>query len=209
MGLDQRLAYLLLGCFIGFILGYIARSLRDIEEKVTDIDNLMHKGDEGMVSIPKFRKPNLKDFLLFFVVALVAFSSFQSQKVSNEVKVNSDHNRITDIQVQKIVYCNQVFLQKTIGTLNERTTYTVSQAQANIDLQKRFSELLGVLTFKPPKSEIDRSNALDLYFLKLKTFIQVNQKAINKTVTNPFPTVTEFTDCLDMDLNAIKKEIVP
>lgn len=95
MGLDERLGWIALGCVLGFILGYIVRSLRDIEEVVHDMDDIVREqnekpkrkrnGEKGLV-----RKPLLLDFALLLVVCLTVWASFQTAAVNEQLNRTLD-----------------------------------------------------------------------------------------------------------------------
>jgi len=74
MGVSDRALYLLIGCFIGFILGYIVRSLQVIKQKLSEKDN-----DDGLV-----RYPLVLDVALLIVVGLTVFAAFRAQVAANK-----------------------------------------------------------------------------------------------------------------------------
>ena len=204
MGLDERVFYFILGCIVGAIFGYLARHLQTIEARVDHVDKIIEQDrkEAGFMKLPSFnwsklKRPSFRDLMLIVVVLMVAFAAFSSQRNSNDVK----HTQSDQL---KVGYCNAEFLGKTIEALNERTTYSGSQVQANITLQKSFLEFLRILTFQPPKPQEEQERA---YYKDLGLFVEIAEKAVDKQVKNPYPTVDQFTSCLDKDLDTIKKEL--
>lgn len=188
MSFDDRLEWLLVGCVIGFILGYIVRSLREIKEELDEVEKDMKtnraRDDRGFV-----RNAIVLDVCLVMVIALTVWASFSSQLASNGVKE-------TQQRIARVSYCNQEFQKKTLTALNERTEYTQSQTEQNIALQKAQAAFVSVLLKKPPATEVKRVEALNTYFNALSSFVVVNERAKQKVKNNPFPTTDEFADCL-------------
>lgn len=91
MGLEDRLVWMAVGCFIGFVLGYIVRSLRDIHEKVNHVDQFFPDGDS--VESSKWdrneggfmRHPKIADIAMVLVIGLCVWAAFSTQKVNNHL----------------------------------------------------------------------------------------------------------------------------
>lgn len=201
MDFDDRLAWLLFGCAIGFILGYIVRSLREIKkdshetnEVVHHVDELMtrRKNDDGFV-----RYPVLKDVMLFTVVLLVAWSAFASQSASNQVTDNQEQIASATAWNVKLAKCNQTFLEKALVALNERTVYVEEQAKSNVRLQKAQADFWMLLLVVPPEPESVQRDAASTYLEALRHFVTISTKAAEKVRTNPYPTIKEFKACAD------------
>lgn len=85
----ERIGWLVLGGFIGFILGYLVRALRDLETKVThveevvneDHDILTHRDEEGLA-----RYPVIMNGLLFLVVLLTVYAAVSTGRVNNQLE---------------------------------------------------------------------------------------------------------------------------
>lgn len=181
---DERLGWLLLGCAIGFVFGYIVRSLRDIKEELDEVDDIVkgrqyHQEDEEG-SIKTFLSKNIA---LLLVVILTAFAAFASQRASNNVRDNAE--------------CTQEYLSETIKALNQRTKYTRTQARANVTLQKEQARFLNVLLGKPPPTQRESQVAFENYVNSLQSFINLSDKAAEQARTNPYPTNTELIECID------------
>lgn len=183
MTLDDRIGYLLLGFFIGFVLGYLVQSIRIIKEKVTSVENKLDKKEEGSIN-----RQFAANVVLFLVVMLVAWTAFSSQKISNDVKV-------TQGEVTRVTTCTQEYLSKTISALNERTKYTSEQAKSNVELQEFQTKFLKVLLTKPP-NEINSESALKLYVKNLQEFADISKKKAEKVDQNPYPTNPQLTECV-------------
>lgn len=192
MRLDSRIELFLFGCVIGFIVGYIVRSLRDIRKKVNEVDEIVKKKqDRGAVSIEA-----LKNLALFVVVILTVWAAWTSQKSSDKTQDTQIKQKVTQNQLVKITSCNQDFLAKTIAALNARTVYSQDQAKANVDLQSAQLKLLTLAFKKPPLSDSEGAAAVKTYFDALTTFVSFSSKQTNAIAENPYPTSTAFSDCL-------------
>jgi len=190
MSLDERLGWLLVGCVIGFVLGYIVRALRDIKEELDEVDGILKKSPRSRNDRGFMRFPIISDIALLAVVLLTVWASFSSQHASNQVHEQQ--------KVQtRITSCTNEYLAKTIKALNERTTYSQEQAAANVALQKAQSEFLGALLHVPPYSSEVKQKALQSYFETLNKFVEISGKSDDKVSQNPYPTATEFTDCVN------------
>jgi Sec-independent protein translocase protein TatA len=207
--MDARIGWLLLGAVVGFILGYITRSLREIKQKVEEVDKHVTAkppSDAGFV-----RNPIILDGILILVLALVVWSSFKSQIVSNDVEktqsqlktalsqLKTTQSQLAQAQAaqKKTTECTQEFLSKTIEALNERTTYTQAQASANVDLQKAFDKLITASLRKPPPDAKEARQIVETYAAALKHFIEISAKSASKAAGHPFPTNDEFNSCID------------
>jgi hypothetical protein len=181
MGLDERLFYLIVGCIIGFIIGWFSRSIHNIEEKVTEVDDIIKKDHDEAG----------------FIRLLTALSSFQSQKVSNDVRSNSEQDRKTQERISRITTCNSQFLGRTILALNERTEFSTDQARANVALQKEQLRLLTIALTIPPPNAADGQAAVDRYLSKLNRYVELATKTAQKTATTKYPTLDDFTNCVE------------
>lgn len=188
MGFDERLSWWLLGCAIGFVVGYIVRSLRDIKEELNEVDEIVKKkwsSDEGGF----MRMPILGDVALIFVICLTVWAAFASQKATNDVKANTETIKVMTI-------CNQEFLDKTIQALNERTRYSAEHANANVRLQRAQAEYLNLYLQEPPTTSEEQREGLKRYFDALTDFVTVTAKFTTKVEQYPYPTNEELEDCL-------------
>ncbi len=199
MGLDDRLWYLLLGMAIGFVLGYFTRSLDRLKDEVADIkeeldevdeivkeerDILRHQNEDGFV-----KPTGVMGLALFVVIAVTVGAAFLSQKASNDAQ----HARE---DLAKVTACNTALLSKLTVALNERTTYTGAQANANVELQKAQSKFFDLLLHRPPYSERKRYHAAQNYQGSQHLFLDLTKKTANKIENNPIPTKEELQACL-------------
>jgi hypothetical protein len=84
MGLDDRLTLFLLGCFLGFVLGYLVRSLREIKESV---DKIKHDvGHEDRDERGYSTSDVFVHVSLVVVLILTAWASVASQLASNKLE---------------------------------------------------------------------------------------------------------------------------
>lgn len=221
MGPDETVMYLIVGGFIGFVLGYITRLLQEIRDKNDAIKEELDEVDEIVKTKLKrqrdesgiVRKPLLADILLLVVVVITVWAAFASQKASNDVKADQkeddavqaqlvstqDDLKTTQAQLAQVTTCNQIFLGRTIRALNERTTYTVAQTNSNVQLQKAQARFFGILLGIPPPSEEESTSEARAYLDKLNEFVKVSEKSAAKALTNPYPTNEDLTTCLFLD----------
>lgn len=183
--LGERILFLAIGGVMGFVLGYIVRSITCLRNDVEEIKHHSHPKDAGLS-----RKPVILDVVLLFVVCLTVFASFQSQKASNRV---SD----SQARIERVSACTLTFLSKTITALNDRTTYTGEQADKNIELQKAQARYLNFVVHKPPPSMHEALKAFRQYLSALTNFITVSEKNHDAITTNPYPTSLELQRCLN------------
>jgi len=195
MAFDDRLLALFVGLSIGFVLGYLTRlmqGMKEIKEELDEVDTIVkenlgnhHEGNESGF----MRYPWVANFAVLVIVAITAWAAIVSQKASNDVQASQD-------RIEEVVVCLQTTLADVLESLNERGTYTTEVASANIDLQQAQSDLFDILRHKPPYSEERRQKAGRDYYQALQRFLEVAQKNRGKLVTNPLPTVQDFTTCL-------------
>lgn len=84
MDLVDRMFFMLIGGCIGFVFGYIVRSLREIKDELHVDEHLEKKRNEkGTLKVP-----SLSSIALFIVVLLTAYAAFMSQRASDAVQQN-------------------------------------------------------------------------------------------------------------------------
>jgi len=195
----ERVSWLMLGCFIGFSLGYIVRSLREIKEEVDEIDGIVkekrrhRRADDAGFS----RYPLMWDVVLLVVVVLTAWGAFASVQASNKTEDTQEELQATQKQVAVVTSCNQEFLSKTIRALNYRTESTQARAEANVELQKAQADFFALLLRKPPESETTRTQAGREYLTSLQNFVEVSEKTDISVEKFPYPTNEELSECLN------------
>lgn len=184
----DRLGWLLLGCLIGFVVGYVVRSLREIKEELNETGEIVKDklGDEkGFVKLPEW-----KNMALFLVVLITVWAAFSSQKATQDAQDAQD-------QMQIVVDCNKTYITKILDAVHERTTYTSEQAKSNVRLQTAQALLWTLLLEQPPRSEIDRREAAQKYLDSLTSFVVISGKSAQKVDNNPFPTPDELDKCFN------------
>ncbi len=196
MDFPSRLGWMILGCMIGFFAGYVVRYLQDMKEELDEVDGIVKnelgkrasdkdKDDRGFV-----RNDLFKDVMLLIVVIVTVWAAVVSSIASGNVKD-------TQKEQKRITVCNQVFLGKTVKALNERSEFTIAQAQANVDLQKAQAKFLTLLMHQPPYSQERRSQAASDYVTTLTNFVTVSGKSAQKAQLYPYPTDSELDRCYD------------
>lgn len=187
MDLSDRLELLMIGCFVGFILGYIVRALREIKEELHDVDTIIHKArerdEEG-----SWRHPDFTTILLLVVVAITAYAAFASQRATNQVKdVQAVHAQVT--------LCNKQYLEKTIVALNSRTGSIEARADANLQLQIAQNTFFTTILKHPNNDQLE-FKAFHVYIDAQNHFIHTSIAAKEHLQENPYPTAQELDSCL-------------
>lgn len=185
MELDERIGWLLLGMAVGFVLGYIVRSLRDIKEELDEVDELVRRQNESGFA----RNPVILDVVLLIVVALTVWAAFASQALSNQVQQTQRN------QTQSVV-CNKQYLRKTIVALNQRTSYVQHQTLANIKLQTAQRDFF-LIIFEHPRNDKIEIKAFKEYLDSLKSFVRISHKVSGRASFVPYPTATDLSNCLE------------
>ena len=198
MGLPDRIGWMLLGCAIGFFAGYVVRYLQDMKEELDEVDEIVKKqlgrraadkegksrdGDKGFV-----RNDLFKDISLLVVVIITVVAAFMSASASSKVtETQNEQGHDTD--------CTQQYLTKTVKALNERAEFTISQANANLDLQTSQAEFFGLLLKRPPETVRVREEAAQQYLEDLHKYITVVQKTKVKAELFPYPSDKALANC--------------
>lgn len=183
----DRVLVFAFGCVVGFVIGYIVKSIHCIRREVEEIKEHTHQPppkDAGLA-----RHPLVLDVVLLLVVLIVAYSAVQSQLASNKV-TDQQH------QTNTIVACNQQFLSETVAALNERTTYSTAQTNKNVELVKNQFLFLSQISVRPPPTKRDRLNSFHAYLNALSEFLVISKQTKEKAILNPFPTIPELKRCL-------------
>lgn len=197
MDLNDRLVYLLIGVGIGFILGYITKALRNIEEELHEVDeNVKKVKDEGGF----IRFPIFANLALVTVLVVAVWASFAAEKNNDALVETQEELARQQVLIQRITTCNQMYLEQTVSALNERTTYSSDQARSNVKLVEAQARFLRILLTEPTPPEPVRRDALRLYFdPTVLTFIEFNERALAKFKANPYPTADDVNTCLNSE----------
>lgn len=183
----DNLVYMAVGACIGAVAGFHVRDVRAIREKMDKVDKIVLKREEkGFMRIPA-----VANAFMIAVLVISVYASFSTQKTNNELKS-------TQARISRITFCNQAYLAKTIRALNERTTYSGDQATANVELQKAQAGYLQIRLQIPPDAQKTEA-ALKAYFDRLTKFVMTSEKVSNKQSQYPYPTNTEFSDCVNQE----------
>lgn len=202
MGLDERVFYLLIGFLIGLFVGYVTRSLRDINEKVTEeLEIIKHEHDErGRARIPSIselvERTTIQGLALFFVVALTAYSAIVSQVNSNEVKAQAEINTRNTQNIGAIALCTSNYLSDLLVVVNARTTYTTELAEANVLLQDAQSVFVGEALIEPALEAQRVTAALRDFQEALDVFQEVSERSIRTQKNNKYPEDADYQECL-------------
>lgn len=192
MAFDDRLTFLLIGMFIGFVVGYLTRlirELRSVKEELDEVDEIVKHLDIRKNNEHGFMKISLIHIMAVLLVVLSAYAAIVSQKASDNIRTSVDRNEIA-------TYCNLNITSRALNSLNQRSTYTLKQTQSNVDLQTDFSTFINILLHQPPYKETKRRHAAEVYQKSLNHFVAVASKSVDKISDNPFPTVAQLVTCI-------------
>lgn len=198
MGIEERFVWLIVGCFIGFVLGYYTRYLRSIKEETHEMKEIVvnefkqrRRDERGAIS-PKFRN----SVALGIVVALTAFASVQSQIASNKVTSTQEDLKAATTKLDRIVDCVIETNTELLDAINTRTTYTQGQAISNADLQRAQAVFFGILLHRPPYSQMRREEAARIYQDALDKFITAATASENNAKFTKYPKAEDLEMCI-------------
>lgn len=200
MDLIERVAYFALGGVLGYILGFIVGRLRKIGADVYDIKKefeavknklTKNRGEDGIMS--HRWSANLA---LIIVVLMTMYAALLSQGASN--RSNETADRILDLQTsqKQNLDCTTQVLFDAVSALNERTTYTGAQLNANLRLVQGQLEFLNSLATEPPLTEEQELANYFEYVRQVKRFVRLAEQTQVQQNQNPYPTVEDLTSCL-------------
>lgn len=223
MGLDERITWMLLGCVLGFTIGYFARTLQEIKVEVEECILEVHEIKEEVGEIDTFMKdrdrneggfmriPWAADILMITVLALCVWASVSTGNTNNklesavsDLKAVQKADNVQDRRIEKITQCTLEFTSKTIRALNERTTYTQAQANANVRVLAAQAEFLRIVLVIPPVTEAAKRSALEDYVVALSKFNEVAAKNRATVREHSFPTNKELAGCLGVALPEVE-----
>lgn len=206
MDLDERLSWLAIGCLVGYCLGYLRSiiiTLKDIKEELDEVDDIVKHRDRDERGTMK--RPSWQNIALFVVVLLTVFASFQSQVASNRSDQAADRaNNISEkvIQLQREekqnVDCLTQVLFDAINALNERTTYSSAQIDANIQLIQGQLDWLSKAQ-NPNLSQDEQLLLFQEYVTQVQQFIELSNQTKAHQNQFPYPTAEDLKACLTED----------
>jgi len=201
MTFDERVTWFLLGVLVGWLIGKIKELRRgeiEIKEKLEEVDKNVKKQRRQRDESGIVRYPLAADIVLFGVVIMTVWAAFATAKTNAELEKQGQ-------RIEAITACNQQYLYKTIEALNERTTYTQTTADANVELQQGLADFIDILLFQPPKTPEERYAALQKFDRKLAAYVESSLKQKGKTSAYPYPTEEELSACLGYDDDTTKE----
>lgn len=154
MPLEDRLAWLAIGCFIGFVLGYIVRLAQDIKEKVEHVDGVVTDEHESSSKRERsergsMRPPKLSAIGLLVVVLLSVYASFQTSLVNGQLK--------------ETINCITNYNAHQGRALNGRDGAVKSGTESEIKLWTEYASLYALATKDPsmiPKAQAKLNQAI-------------------------------------------------
>lgn len=177
---------------VGFVLGYVAGRLQNDHRENKETEVARKWNEYGI-----FKHRLASNVAAALVVLITAFAAFSSQVASNNA-----NEAVAEVKHQTSIrnaetQCISTIVFATIQALNERTTYTIAQAEANVDLQRAQAELLSFfLNSAPDTPEEAGRAAVARYFAALQKFTDLAAQTANKAEQYEYPTEEEFLDCL-------------
>lgn len=184
MDLLERAIWLSIGGVVGFVLGYIVRSLHEIKETVTEVDNIVKGQDSDARSKTEdglLRRPLLLDFVLLIVVAFTVWASFQTAYVNNRL-----NNTIACITEQNVEYAK---------ALSARDVAVSSGVQSEIDLWTTYERLYKIAKSNPKKIPVLQER-LSKAIAKHKGRLEVTQERRHEY---PYPRPNILLSCDESD----------
>lgn len=142
---------------------------------------------------------NWKDAIVW--VAIIGIIGWSVIQTSGN---NRDIARVQDGMAQN-AQCTETYLTNTVKALNERTTYSISQANANAHLQQAQLTFIQVL-LDPAAGDNDGRIALNNYFDALKRYNRLTALSVTKQVQYKYPSATEYRNCLAGKTRPNKKD---
>jgi hypothetical protein len=152
METSERIGWILLGCVIGFVLGYVVRALKDIEEKVHHVEEvvnedhqLLHRDEDGLA-----RYPLIMNTLLLLVVLLTVWAAISTGRVNN--------------QLEKTLTCLEQYNTRQGLALKSRDESIKTNSKAEIALWTQYNRLYKLAKSDPTKIPVvqDQLNAIIL-----------------------------------------------
>lgn len=184
-------SWLAVGLFLGYIAGRLHNDQRMIKEYVMERKTKPVKDERG-ISTHRISA----DIAAAVIVVITAIAAFQSNQASND-----GNAAIEQIQTQNEVRarenrCISSVWFATVQALNERTTYSGAQAQANRDLQEAQAELLAFFLNRSDSTEEEARAKIQDYFGALRAFLDLANKTLGQQTKFDYPTEDEFVACL-------------
>lgn len=188
MDLVERLGWMLFGGVIGLFAGYLLRYLQEMKEELDEVDGIVKRklsdrNDDGFMG-----NRLIADVMMVVVLIIVVLAALLSQHSSNTVKETQQEQVKTNA-------CTKEYLTKTVRALNERTEFTIAQAQSNVALQKAQADFFSLLLRRPPETVNVREKAAQDYLETLQGFVSISEKTRLKAEQFPYPTDHELKIC--------------
>lgn len=142
------------------------------------------KDERGLV-----RHPILLDIVLFIVVFITLYAAVQST-VSN----TRSSDALERVEVSSS--CSKMILFEVVKAANERSQFSLAQSQANLQLQQAQASMVGTFLDADANAELRRKVFAD-YFNSLNQYIKVTTSQQNQQISNPWPTETQYLNCLE------------
>lgn len=188
--LTDRMLFMGIGCVLGLILGWVSRTMKYAREARNDSHIAMERAEQIMDERDESGRSTINAVALMAVVLLVAVSAIISGLAAG--KVSSAQESINNSQT-----CTESVLTNVIRTVNERTTYSNDVSKADLAQNKAFLEIATASLKKPPVTMKESIEFVTDYRDKLNAYLKAIEKAQNVRVTNPYPEIDDYRECLN------------
>lgn len=202
----DRSIFLMVGCGIGLIFGWTARTMhyarqaRDdahlarmrVEHLTDDVGEQQQQQQQpgpGSSSETGAISASFSGVALLLVVLLTA---------SAATLAGVNQNRVTGLlhDAEKERACTSSVIGAIIDTLGERSTLTSDISQADKAQNKAFEKIVG-LSITGPTSRKQSLRVLKDYQTKLTRYLDLIEEAQAKRNNNPYPEREDYSECLD------------
>lgn len=139
--------------------------------------------------------------LIVLIMIAVVLSTLST---NNKLADTQSQLQIQSMQREAQNQCTSTILFDTVRALNERTEFSVAQAQANVDLQNAQVVLVTSLLTPQQTGGVDgTTDALSDYLTALKEFQRIVGLNTGRAQEFPYPTQEEYLSCLS---NSMKEK---
>ena len=174
MGVDDRIGFFILGCFLGFVMGYVVRHLREIRNRLDEVDIVVKPKNEDGFLETRFGT----NIVMVMVLLMTAGAAFFSQRASDRVED-------TQSQVSQTLACHQDVFESFIEFVGKRTELQVAQGKNASETSRK---QLGYWNeaFKEPVNYDVAVRKLKDYLASLEQDVQLSSELANYTVNSEF-----------------------
>lgn len=190
----NNVTYLCIGMVIGLILGWMSRAVkyakdaRDHADKAATESAATRKMVEKIMDEQKdedgyANERTVNRVMLFISVAITAVAAF----IANNAVGQMHQGQV----------CTEQVLAHVIHSVNVRTQYTGGINKASKQKDEAFAALVSASLRKPPPNKKEARIIVTNYSKKLNHYLYLITQSDKARVSNPYPTVHDYFDCID------------